>query len=253
MPDVRYRRTATPGCEGIRMKRRDVHAVFFDAGYTLLCMEPDQQTLFLQTCRNLDVAIDRAKLENGVAVANALLGPRPANAVATPFSQEAVDRFWIDYHRELLGLCAVRPVDVGRAEAVYRAFSAALDWRVYDEVRPLLAAMRARGLMLGVVSNWTGDLDDVLERVDLRDSFDFVLDSARIGFEKPHPELFREALDRAGCAPADALHVGDSPEHDVDGALACGLRAVLLDRHDRYATFDRAPRVRSLDEVIAHL
>jgi REG-2-like HAD superfamily hydrolase len=235
------------------MKRRDVHAVFFDAGYTLLCMEPDQETLFLQTCRNLDVVIDRAKLQNGVAVANALLGPRPAKPVATPFSQQSVDRFWIGYHRELLGICAARPADVGRAEEVYRAFSTALKWRVYDEVRPLLVEIRARGLMLGVVSNWTGDLDDVLQSVGLRDSFDFVLDSARIGFEKPHPELFREALDRARCAPTNALHVGDSPEHDVDGALACGLRAVLLDRHDRHATFDRAPRVRSLDEVIAHL
>jgi putative hydrolase of the HAD superfamily len=235
------------------MKRRDVRAVFFDAGYTLLCMNPDQETLFLQTCRNLDVEIDRAKLANGVAVANALLGPRPAKAIPTPFSQQAVDRFWIGYHRELLGVCAARPADVDRAETVYRAFSTALDWRVYDEVRPLLAAIRARGLMLGVVSNWTGDLDDVLERVGLRDSFDFVLDSARIGFEKPQPDIFREALARARCAPVEALHVGDSPEHDVDGALAAGLRAVLLDRHDRYAAFDRAPRVRSLDEIIAHL
>jgi REG-2-like HAD superfamily hydrolase len=235
------------------MKRRDVRAVFFDAGYTLLCMEPDQETLFLQTCRNLDVAIDRSKLARGVAVANTMLGPRPAKAIPTPFSQQAVDRFWIRYHRELLGVCAARPADIDRAETVYRTFSAALGWRVYDEVKPLLAAMRARGLMLGVVSNWTGDLDEVLERVGLRDSFDFVLDSARIGFEKPHPDIFHQALERARCEPADALHVGDSPEHDVEGALACGLNAVLLDRHDRYSAFDRAPRVRSLDEVTSHL
>ena len=253
MPDARHRRTAPPGCEGIRMKRRDVRAVFFDAGYTLLCMEPDQETLFLQTCRNLDVAIDRAKLAGAVVTANTLLGPRPAKVKPTPFSQVAVDRFWIDYHRELLGYCAARPADVDRAEAVYRAFTAALDWRVYDEVRPLLAAIRDRGLMIGVVSNWTGDLDDVLERVGLRESVDFVLDSARIGYEKPHADIFREALGRARCEPGDALHVGDSPEHDVEGALAAGLRAVLLDRHDRHATFDRAPRVRSLDEVVAHL
>ena len=235
------------------MKRRDVRAVFFDAGYTLLCMNPDQETLFLQTCRNLDVAINQAKLADGVAVANAMLRPRPAKAMPTPFSQASVDRFWIAYHRELLGICAVQPADVDRAESVYRAFTAALDWRVYDEVRPLLASMRDRGLMLGVVSNWTGDLDDVLDRVELRDSFDFVLDSARIGFEKPHPDIFREALDRARCEAVDALHVGDSPEHDVDGALACGLRALLLDRHDRHATFDRAPRVRSLAEVTEYL
>ena len=235
------------------MKRRDVRAVFFDAGYTLLCMEPDQETLFLQTCRNLDVAIDRSKLAQAVAVANTMLGPRPAKAVPTPFSQAAVDRFWIEYHRELLGVCAARPADVNRADAVYHAFSAALGWRVYDEVKPLLTAMRGRGLKLGVISNWTGDLDEVLERVGLRDSFDFILDSARIGFEKPHPDIFHRALEHAGCDPADSLHVGDSPAHDVDGALACGLGALLLDRHDRHAAFDRAPRVRTLAEVTSHL
>jgi putative hydrolase of the HAD superfamily len=235
------------------MKRRDVRAVFFDAGYTLLCMEPDQETLFLQTCRLLDVAIDRNALEAGVRRANAMLGPRPAPTLPMPFSQDAVDNFWIAYNRELLSECAVRPADVERAEDVYRAFTAALGWRVYDEVKPLLAELRGRGIALAVISNWTGDLDDVLARVGLRDEFDFVLDSARVGMEKPHPEIFRHALDVAGCTADAALHVGDSPEHDVDGALASGLRAVLLDRHDRHATFDRAPRVRSLDELAAHI
>src|SRR4029077_3118718 len=129
MPGARSRRTAPPGCEGSRMKRRDVRAVFFDAGYTLLCMEPDQETLFLQTCRLLDVAIDRTALATGVRNANELLGPRPAPAVPVPFSQQAVDAFWIRYNRELLASCAVRPADVERAEDVYRAFSSALGWR----------------------------------------------------------------------------------------------------------------------------
>jgi putative hydrolase of the HAD superfamily len=231
------------------VEKRDVRAVFFDAGYTLLCMEPDQETLFLQTCKRIDVAIDINRLTEAVKRANTMLGPKPANAVAVPFSQDSVDRFWIDYHRELLTGCASDSGAAERAEDVYRGFTASLDWRVYDDVRGLLRSLRARGLMLGVISNWTGDLDDVLHRVALRDHFDFVLDSAHVGFEKPHPDIFVEALRRAGCAPHHALHVGDSPEHDVDGALASGLHAVLLDRYDRYPSFTRSPRVRSLADI----
>jgi putative hydrolase of the HAD superfamily len=232
------------------VEKRDVRAVFFDAGYTLLCMEPDQETLFLQTCKRIDVAIDINRLTAAVGRANTLLGPKPANAVAVAFSQDSVDSFWIAYHRELLAGCASDSGAPDRAEDVYRTFTAALDWRVYDDVRGLLRSLRARGLTLGVISNWTGDLDGVLHRVALREHFDFVLDSAHIGFEKPHPDIFAEALRRAGCAAHHALHVGDSPEHDVDGALACGLHAVLLDRHDRHPSFTRSPRIRSLADIV---
>ncbi len=231
------------------MEKRDVRAVFFDAGYTLLCMEPDQETLFLRTCAKMDVVIDINKLSTAVKHANVMLGPKPANAVPVPFSQDSVDRFWITYHRELLAGCATEVGAADFAPDIYRAFTAALDWRVYDDVRDLLASLRSRGLALGVVSNWTGDLDSVLDRIGLRAEFDFVLDSAHFGFEKPHPDIFVEALRRAGCAPHNALHVGDSPEHDVDGALASGLHAVLLDRHDRHVSFSRSPRVRTLSEI----
>ena len=231
------------------VEKRDVRAVFFDAGYTLLCMEPDQETLFLRTCKRIDVEIDASRLTAAVKRANILLGPKPANAAAVPFSQDSVDEFWIGYHRELLAGCGSESAAADRAEDVYRAFTASLDWRVYDDVRGLLRSLRARGLMLGVISNWTGDLDDVLLRVALREHFDFVLDSAHVGFEKPHPDIFGEALRRAGCAARQALHVGDSPEHDVDGALASGLHAVLLDRHDRHTAFTRSPRILTLAEV----
>ncbi len=232
---------------------QDVRAVFFDAGYTLLCMEPDQKTNFLSACTDLGIDIDQKRLAAGIGRANVLLGPRHPSAAAQPFSPEAVDRFWIEYNRVLLSECAVHPRDEARAEAVYRRFLESLSWRVYDEVRPLLRALRARGVALGVISNWTGDLEDVMRSIELHDAFDFILDSAHLGFEKPHPEIFHEALRRADSIAQHALHVGDSPEHDVDGALAAGLRAALLDRDERFAGFDRAPRIRDLSELLALL
>lgn len=232
--------------------KRNTQAVFFDAGYTLLCMDPDQPTIFLRACSELDIRLDAAKFAQGIRRANALLGPRQRGAVPVPYSQEAVDRFWTEYNRVLLSVCA-RPLDVCKAELVYRRFSAAISWRIYDEVLPLLAALRARGLCLGIISNWTGDLEEVLHKIGLLPEFDFVLDSARLGHEKPHAEIFEEAVRRAGIAAEAGLHVGDSPEHDVDGALAYGLRALLLDRNGEHPDFVRAPRVCSLEGVLSYL
>jgi putative hydrolase of the HAD superfamily len=232
------------------MERDDVRAVFFDAGYTLLCMDPPQETLFLRICSELAIPVDATRLADAVQKANALLAPRAPARVPAPYSQERVDNFWIDYHRIVLTGCATSADAAGRAQAVYRGFSAALGWRIYDDVHPLLDALHARGIALGIISNWTGDLEDVLHRIGLHASFDVILDSARFGHEKPHPEIFAEAVRRAGIAPESALHVGDSIEHDVDGALESGLRPILIDRTGRYAGFDRAPRVTALTEIL---
>ena len=235
------------------MEWDNVRAVFFDAGYTLLCMDPPQETIFLNVCSELGIQIDVARLPDAVRRANILLGPRAPASLPVPYSQVRVDRFWTDYNKELLAGCATTPDAPKLAESVYRRFSESLGWRIYDEVRPLLASLRSRGIALGVISNWTGDLEEVLQRIGLRAPFDSVLDSARFGHEKPHAEIFAEALRRTGVAARHAVHVGDSIELDVDGALAAGLGAVLLDREKRHTTFDRAPRVSRLDEIVDFL
>ena len=232
------------------MGRDDVRAVFFDAGYTLLCMDPPQETLFLRICSEMAISVDSSRLPHAVKNANAMLAPQaPAHAPA-PYSPERVDRFWIEYHRTILAGCALREAAADSAESFYRRFTAALGWRIYDDVTPLLDELHARGIALGIISNWTGDLEDVLQRIGLHARFDVILDSARFGHEKPHPQIFAEALRRAGVSPASAMHVGDSVEHDVDGALAAGLRPVLIDRLGRYRAYDRAPRVSDLKEIL---
>lgn len=235
------------------IERDDVRAVFFDAGYTLLCMDPPQEMLFLRVCAELAIEVDAARLPTAIQTANEMLGPRAKAQHPIPFSQERVDDFWIEYHRRVLGASATSESASDAAEAVYRRFTATIGWRVYDDVRPLLHALRGRGIALGVISNWTGDLEDVLRSIDLHEPFDVIVDSARLGHEKPHPEIFEEALRRAGVGSGQAVHVGDSIDHDVTGALGSGLRAVLLDRHDRHPTFDRVPRVARLDEITAYL
>jgi REG-2-like HAD superfamily hydrolase len=233
--------------------RSDIQAVFFDAGYTLLCMQPDQPTIFLRVCAELEIELDHARFAEGIAVANRMLGPRHPDEVSKPFSQPAVDRFWIEYNRALLATCAQNQTDVEKAELVYRRFTAAIQWRIYDEVREVLLQLRARRMCLGIISNWTGDLEEVLEQIGLREHFDFVLDSARLGHEKPHLPIFEEAVRRAGVPARAAIHVGDSPEHDVEGALAGGINAILLDRHGRYPGYERAPRIGHLGELMAFL
>src|SRR5262249_44501585 len=104
---------------------------------------------------------------------------------------------------------------------------------VWDAADPTaaeaLALARERGVRTAVISNSSGSVRTMLERLGLLTSLEFVLDSAIVGVEKPDPRIFRIALERAGLEPGEAVYVGDIYSIDVQGARAAGMRAVLLD------------------------
>ena len=120
---------------------------------------------------------------------------------------------------------------------------------VPDTVRPALAALRARGFRLAVVSNANGTLQRVFARLDLTPLVDAVFDSCDEGVEKPDPRFFRLALERVGATAATTVHVGDLFHVDVVGARAAGIEPVLLDVADLYREAD-CLRVRSLAALV---
>jgi len=114
--------------------------------------------------------------------------------------------------------------------AVREAMLAALRFRAFPDVEPALAGLRDRGLTLVAASNWDVSLPQGLERAGLAGYFEGAVSSAVAGAAKPDPAVFRQALAIAGCRPAEAFHVGDSPSGDVEGARAAGIPVALLDR-----------------------
>ncbi|MCH8274036.1 MAG: HAD-IA family hydrolase [Armatimonadetes bacterium] len=103
-------------------------------------------------------------------------------------------------------------------------------WRVFPDVEGALSALRARGLRLGVISNWDSSLHEILRNLRIYEHFDFVVASLEFGVEKPAAGIFLEALRRGDAQASETLHVGDHLEDDVRGAEAAGMRALHLDR-----------------------
>jgi putative hydrolase of the HAD superfamily len=116
-----------------------------------------------------------------------------------------------------------REVDVETMMSAIRFHPAA-------DARPALRRLRDRGLALVCVSNWDYALPQVLDGAGLGNLLDGVVTSAAVGARKPDPAIFRAALDLAGCEPAEAVHVGDTPAEDVAGAQAAGIPALLINR-----------------------
>lgn len=127
----------------------------------------------------------------------------------------------------------------------------------YADVPGVLGALRARGLLVGVCSNWYWNLEECVASVGLAGAVDVVVGSARTGARKPHPLIYRALLDRCALPAERVLFVGDMWTPDVLGPLAAGMRAVHLCRPDRAVEGaapplpERATRISGLRELIA--
>jgi len=145
-----------------------------------------------------------------------------------------------------------RPAEEVRA-AVARAFPRFVDSVTADpQAWPLLTLLRDRGVRLALVSNASAYSEDVLDHLGLREVFDSVVLSYRVGLLKPEPGIYRLALAELGLAAADCAFVGDGGDRELRGARAVGLRTVLVDRglaHSPDAAADADAVVRELAGV----
>jgi putative hydrolase of the HAD superfamily len=121
------------------------------------------------------------------------------------------------------------------------------DIEPFDDVLPTLTVLR-KGFKLGVISNGNSHP----ERCGLKDIFRFVVLSQDYGVEKPDERIFKIALEEAGCSRLELLHVGDSLENDVGGAIDSGIRGVWLNRDRRRNDTDVSPdhEISSLIELL---
>jgi FMN phosphatase YigB (HAD superfamily) len=101
---------------------------------------------------------------------------------------------------------------------------------------------------ISVISNADGKIQDVLRRCNIADCFQTITDSGLVGYEKPHPEIFRQALLSMKAVPEESLYVGDMYSVDYLGATEAGMQAVLMDVPGAYRD-KGVPRVESLAEL----
>ena len=178
---------------------------------------------------------------------------RPGNDTWTDDTR--IDDYWRRYHSFVLDRLGVG-VRNDVLDRLMAGQSSADAWELYPDVEPMLRAVRAMGVRIGVVSDWGSSLRDILAGLEVDRYLDFVLPSGAVGVAKPNPAFFRIALDAAETSADEALMVGDSYRADVRGAWAAGIDALWLDRTEGVTiTPSDEPRptdvrvIRSLDEV----
>ncbi len=133
-------------------------------------------------------------------------------------------------------LCAAldHPVDAPRiaaASALFLAFER--DTLVpRPDALPVLTFLRQAGYATGLISNCPAIVPDLWPESPLAPHVDVVLFSCQVGLSKPDPRIYQLACARLGISPELCLYVGDGSSHELSGAAACGMNAVLLQPTD---------------------
>jgi putative hydrolase of the HAD superfamily len=216
--------------------------VTFDAGQTIIDLDLD----FLA----------RRLAERGVVVEPAAL------AASAPAAWRRYDSLvdpggghpWHDLMATLLRGAGVAEPSVGPlVEWLWGEQPRANLWRApIPGMVALARELAGRGVRIAVLSNSEGRLAELLAEIGIADVFAAIIDSGRIGIEKPDRRIFDHTLAALG-ATGPGIHIGDSWPADIAGALGAGWRAIWFGPRVTSVAEPRVAVARDADEVRAVL
>jgi HAD superfamily hydrolase (TIGR01662 family) len=230
-------------------------AVFFDVDFTLIYPGPTfRGEGYQRFCARHSIAVDPRLFDAAVASASAVL-------------DEARDHIYEAalFHRYtaaiITGMGGNGPRVDACAEEIYGEWAACRHFELYDDVPATLRQIARQGLRIGLISNSHRCLASFQSHFELEGLIAAAVSSSEHGYMKPHPSIFDAALRLVGVPAAEAVMVGDSLTHDIDGALQVGMRGVLVRRSGGTAPGRRVdaevaravPVIRSLAELPALL
>jgi putative hydrolase of the HAD superfamily len=208
--------------------KSDVRAVFFDLGGTLF-----SNIQIPRVCTPaLVAAADRLGLEDGLAgIGKAFVeATQKVNAAYLKRPYYLHRDLFVDTARELLVILG-RDADPDFDSWFYTAQRDLMvdQIELREDCLETLAALRERGFLLSVVSNIDHDfLDPMIVNFGIEPYFDHFVSSETAQSCKPDAGIFRAALERVDCRPEEAVFVGDSRVHDIQGASRVGIPSVLI-------------------------
>jgi putative hydrolase of the HAD superfamily len=226
-----------------------IRAVFFDVDFTLIYPGPTfRGEGYHRFCERHGIAVDVDAFQQAVALAAPILDEPGGGAYDA--------ELFVRYTRQIIEGMGGRGSRLDAcAREIYAEWAACQHFELYDDVVPVLRELGTAGLRVGLISNSHRCLASFQSYFELERLIAGAVSSAEHGLMKPHPSIFRAALGLVSVAPQEAVMVGDNVRQDVEGALAAGMRAILLhrcaDAHPRSAELHQqgVPVIRSLADL----
>ena len=226
--------------------------ILFDVGGTLLRFNLDLLAqAYVDAAALQGIVLDFAQARTVLA---GLERELPVRQQQRPISLEADNGqgFWDEFYADGFRRLGIQADMSGAAAHIRERFQRAEFEMLFDDVIPALDALHAHGFKLGILSNFSANLENILRQVGVHPYFSFFVVSAIAGVEKPDLQIFELAVRAANRPRAEIVYIGDSIYHDVQGAQRAGMEAILVDRQNQHSDW-KGTRVRDLHELVNYL
>lgn len=203
--------------------------VFFDAAGTLFHLPRGVGYHYREVLARHGVEREEEALANAFREVWQEIEPPVITTRARPDDDRG---WWREVVARVLDRVGVGADEVDQApffDELYAEFVRPAVWRLYPEVEEVLATL-SRRYELGVITNFDGRFRAIADQLGIARYFRHVVISSEVGADKPDPLIFQRALETAGVTASEALHAGDDPVADWQGAKRAGLRVFRLDR-----------------------
>jgi HAD superfamily hydrolase (TIGR01549 family) len=199
-----------------------LRAVLFDVDFTLAKPGPELMPEGYVRCGELHgLSLEASRYEAAREAAFIDLKRHP--------ELDHDESIWVAFtERIILGMGGTEPASHEAAVELTRRWEHHENFELYDDVLPALEELRHARIKIGLVSNSARDVLAFARHHSL--AIDAGISSFHHGKTKPHESIFTAVLDLLEVEAGEAAMVGDSYEDDIEGALALGMRAVLVDR-----------------------
>ncbi len=228
-------------------------AVFFDLVNTLVRHDPPPEVRQQMALREVGIESSPDDLRRGFWAANDYFSREAARSpIENRPDAEKIEVF-IEFERTWLqeaGIDASRELSLEMLQLVHRENPGIVP---FEDTVLILAELRKRGMVVGLVSNLDTTLDRFCPDFDLASHLDFVIVSHEVGFEKPQVQIFEAALERAEVEACASIMVGDQYHADIVGAIGAGIKPLWLDRDGVFDDRNDCHKIGSLMEILKHL
>ena len=229
-----------------------VSTILFDLDGTLVFHQPDSFDIVSDYCRDIGQPLDAEATRRGRRTRHEYFVDPAIRSELDGLSRE---EFWHHFNRHLLAAVGVTgDLDRLAREVTARFADVDMVYHCPGNGCEALRGLQERGYRLGLLTNRenVGRFQEILEQFGLQRYFRMVLSAGEVGVSKPHPGIFRAALDRMAASAKESLYVGDNYWADVLGAERAGIRPVLLDPLGLFPEAECTVLER-LEELLVHL
>ncbi len=230
-----------------------IKAVFFDFFNTLAYYQPPREQVYIDVCIDHGINVEEKALATSLPLADTFWRDENRRNPLDKRTQEERFAFWTEYViRVVKGTGAEISRDLA-GKILAKMQQVKWEFKAFHDATDTLKSLKERDLMLGLISNAGQDMQKTYKELGLQPYLDYYVTSLEVGYDKPQPEIFRAALQKAKVNSEESLYVGDQYELDIVGARSVGMKAILIDRKNWFPDITDCPRIQSLDEIVKYI